>query len=64
MHLRLALLLCSCCGGQGGALVDPLLDIVEHHEHVVDPCGVARQLSDLTQRGAKFVCYPNLVYTA
>lgn len=51
MHPRLALLLCSYCGGQGGALVDPLLDIFEHHEHVVDPGGVARQLGDLTQRG-------------
>lgn len=51
VHLRLALLLCSCCGGQRGALVDPLLDIVEHHEHVVDPGGVACQLSDLTQSG-------------
>lgn len=63
MHLRLALLLCSCCGGQRGALVDALLDVIEHHEHVVDPGGVARQLSDLTQHNtmwSKFVQYPEL----
>lgn len=63
MHLRLALLLCSCCGGQRGALVDALLDVVEHHEHVVDPGGVARQLSDLTghnTKGSKLVYSPEL----
>lgn len=49
VQLRLALLLCCCCGGQRGAFVDALLDIIEHHEHVVDPGGVARQLSDLTR---------------
>lgn len=62
VHLRLALLLCSCCGGQRGALVDPLLDISEHHEHVVDPGGVACQLSDLTERG-QFLCVTLTLFT-
>ncbi len=50
VHLRLALLLCSCCGRQRGALVNTPLDVLEHHKHVVDPCSVARQLCDLSQQ--------------
>lgn len=64
MQLGLALLLRSGGGGQRGALVDPLLDILEHHEHVVDPGGVARQLGDLTQKRGQSVCVtPHPVYT-
>lgn len=55
VHLRVALLLSFCGVGQSGAFVNAPLDILEHHKHIMDPCGVACQLCDLWQhkKGSK-----------